>query len=66
MTHSDLLQRLGKMRTMIRARLVVYGLCAVMSGGVVAFLTIVTLDRLLWLLVAGNCYFIRTVADVID
>ena len=34
---------------MIRARLAVYGLCAVMAGGIVAFLAIVTFDRFLWL-----------------
>ena len=34
---------------MIRARLVAYGLCAVMAGGIVAFLAIVTFDRFLWL-----------------
>ncbi len=49
---SQLLSRLTKLRRVVRRRLLYYGVCAVTSGGIAAFLTIVTLDWLLWLPVA--------------
>ncbi|GEM_PF-1298719 len=49
MPESELIQRLDDLRRTIRRRLIGYGVCAVAAGGVVAFLTIVTLDWFLWL-----------------
>lgn len=49
MEESELIRCLNTLRRKVRARLVVYGLFAVLSGGVAAFLTILTLDWLLWL-----------------
>jgi len=46
---SELLATLSRLRQTIRRRLVAYGVCAVAAGGVVSFLTVVTLDWLLWL-----------------
>lgn len=46
---SLLLDRLHAIRRTIRRRLLGYGFCAVLAGGVVSFLTVVTLDWLLWL-----------------
>lgn len=46
---SELLAKLTRLRTVVRRRLMVYGVCAVTAGGIVAFLTAVTLDWLLWL-----------------
>ena len=43
-----LLVRLNAIRRTIRRRLLGYGLCAVLAGGVASFLTVVTLDWLLW------------------
>ncbi len=46
---AELLNRLASFRQTVRRRLVFYGLSAVSAGGVVAFLTIVAIDWLLWL-----------------
>ena len=46
---SSLLSRLNRLRRMIRRRLVFYGFCAVVAGGIFSFLTIAFLDWLLWL-----------------
>ncbi len=45
---SELLAKLSKLRRVVRRRLMVYGACAVTAGGIVAFLTAVTLDWMLW------------------
>jgi len=65
---SQLLARLLSLRGKIRRRLVLYGVCAVAAGGVVAFLTIVALDWLLWLppalrLFGGVCFLAGFVAS---
>ena len=44
-----LLHRLESIRRLVRRRLIAYGICAVLAGGVASFLTVVTLDWLLWL-----------------
>ncbi|UCF34514.1 MAG: hypothetical protein JSV78_04270 [Phycisphaerales bacterium] len=44
MQESRLITRLHALRRRIRTQLIVYGLCAVGAGGVVAFLTILALD----------------------
>ncbi len=49
MEHSRLISRLTRIRATVRRRLLAYGLCVVAAGGVITFLTIVTLDWLLWL-----------------
>lgn len=49
MAHPQFILRLRALRKTIRRRLLAYGFCAVVSGGVVAFLTVVALDWLLWL-----------------
>ncbi|MGB2985935.1 MAG: DUF4175 family protein [Phycisphaerae bacterium] len=46
---SKVLRRLSALRATVRRRLVGYGICAVLVSGVASFLTIVTLDWLLWL-----------------
>ena len=46
---SQVIERLSAIRRTIRRRLIAYGACVVAMGGVAAFLTIVTLDWLLWL-----------------
>lgn len=48
MAKLDLIARLEGLRRTIRRRLLTYGVCAVLAGGVAAFLTIVMLDWLLW------------------
>lgn len=48
MADHGLLSRLEKIRRTIRGRLLTYGICAVLAGGVASFLTVVTLDWLLW------------------
>lgn len=48
-TRSALILRLRSMRTTIRIRLVLFGLLAVMAGGIGAFLVIVAFDWWLWL-----------------
>lgn len=48
MAHEDLLARLEHLRRAIHRRLLAYGVCAVLAGGVASFLTVVTLDWLLW------------------
>ncbi len=45
---SNLIDRLEAIRRTVRLRLVAYGLTAVLSGGVAAFLTIVAADWLFW------------------
>lgn len=60
---SILLTRLESLRRSVRRRLIGYGACAVLAGGVVAFLTIVTLDSVFWLptalrLVVGASFFL--------
>ena len=70
MSQSDLLQRLGVLRRTIRRRLALFGLCAVISGGVVAFLVITLLDWLLWLpglmrLVIGVAYVCGGIAALV-
>jgi hypothetical protein len=50
---SELIDRLTGLRRTVQHRLIAYGLCAVLAGGIVSLLTIVTLDWLLdlpWLL----------------
>ena len=49
MQPSEVITQLSTLRKRIRRRLVVYGCCAVVAGGIISFLTIVTLDWLLWL-----------------
>jgi len=49
MSESQLTQRLHRLRGIIRRRLLGYGVCAVLAGGVVAFLAIVSLDWFLHL-----------------
>ncbi len=49
MNDSTLMKRLHAVQRTVRHRLVAYGLCAVPAGGVASFLTVVTLDYLLWL-----------------
>ncbi len=46
---SNLLQRLERIGRAARRRLITYGLCAVLAGGVASFLTVVALDWLLGL-----------------
>lgn len=65
---SRLLGRLTSLRTTIRRRLVLYGVCAVAAGGVASFLTIVALDWLFWLppalrLLGGVCFLAGFVAS---
>ncbi|RME36989.1 MAG: DUF4175 domain-containing protein, partial [Planctomycetota bacterium] len=45
--HTQLIRRLSRIRAAARRRMVTYGVCAVLAGGVVALLTIVTLDWML-------------------
>ena len=45
---SDLMRRLTAIRGKIRLCLLLYGACAVLAGGVGAFLTIILLDWWLW------------------
>ncbi len=47
--HSKLLDQLEHLRRQVRRRLVAYGLCTVIGGGVAAWVTIVTIDWLFWL-----------------
>ncbi|MFH0981071.1 MAG: hypothetical protein V2A79_05990 [Planctomycetota bacterium] len=49
MNDSDLLRRLTAIRAAIRWRLVLYGLCGTVSGGLLAFTLMVFLDWWLWL-----------------
>lgn len=49
MSDFDLLQRLTAMRTAARRRLVLYGLCATIGGGLLALTFTVLLDWWLWL-----------------
>lgn len=49
MNVSRLTTRLNAVRATIRRRLILYGVCSVLAGGAAAFLTIVTVDWLLWL-----------------
>lgn len=42
-----IMERLRKLRATVRRRLLAYGVCAVLAGGVVAFLAIISLDWLL-------------------
>lgn len=66
---SRILTRLTALRRTIRRRLLAYGVCAVLAGGIVAFLVAVTLDWLLWLpaalravgVVAFVCGFVAAV-----
>lgn len=64
---SILLTRLESLRRTVRRRLIGYGACAVLAGGVVSFLTIVTLDSVFWLppalrLAVGAAFFLGFVA----
>ncbi len=56
------LQVLSRIRLTIRRRLIIYGLCAVASGGCLSILTIIALDWLLelppWLRVIGAVLFL--------
>ncbi len=47
--HTKLLDKLEQLRVQVRRRLVAYGLCTVVGGGVAAWVTIVTIDWLFWL-----------------
>lgn len=49
MQESPIIARLTRMRRTVRCRLVLYGLFAVLAGGVAAFLTVVAVDWLVWL-----------------
>ncbi len=49
MNDSLIVARLTRLRRKVRRRLVLYGLFAVLAGGVVAFLTVVAVDWLVWL-----------------
>ena len=49
MEQTQLLSRLHRMRRTIRRRLLAYGFCTVLAGGVGAFLAILVVDWLLWL-----------------
>ncbi|MCP4249154.1 MAG: hypothetical protein GY778_19085, partial [bacterium] len=49
MSDSQLLRRLTALRDTVRRRLVLYGLCAVTAGGVLAILGLIVMDWLLWL-----------------
>ncbi|MDO8629612.1 MAG: hypothetical protein Q7R41_03905, partial [Phycisphaerales bacterium] len=49
MQESPIFARLTRMRRTVRCRLVLYGLFAVLAGGAAAFLTVVTVDWLVWL-----------------
>ncbi len=46
MPESPIILRLNKLRRMVRRRLVLYGLFAVLAGGVASFLTVVSVDWL--------------------
>ena len=49
MQESPIIARLTRMRRTVRHRLVLYGLFAVLAGGVAAFFTVVAVDWLVWL-----------------
>ncbi len=48
-TKSQLLEQLESLRRRVRRRLLAYGICTVLGGGVAAWVTIVTVDWLIWL-----------------
>ena len=67
---TELLTRLNVIRRTVRRRLVVYGACAVLAGSAFAFLTIITLDWLLWFppflrLVGAVMFFIGFVMAIL-
>ncbi|MCH7812857.1 MAG: hypothetical protein IID40_02430, partial [Planctomycetes bacterium] len=69
MSDSQLLRRLTDLRDTVRRRLVLYGLCAVTAGGVLAALGLIAVDWLLWLpgplrLVLGLAYLVGGLAAV--
>lgn len=69
MADSKIIERLIRMRTTVRRRLIAYGFCATLAGGVAALLAIVSLDWLLHLpallrLIVAGLFFIGFVAAI--